>query len=225
MYDKFGNDETDTDVLAQLLGYASKTSGTFYTKIKDMQTYGLIVTGGRGKYRVTDLGKRITWPTSKEEGDQATKEALLNVPLWNALYAKFGTKLPPENLWVDISKIAQVDLPVAKQMEPFVRSAYLEDITRMPTGTSPEQKSFMPPEVSRSMEIPAAVTTTNEGMVEVPFGKKYSVKYPAKMNPKQAFEQIKKYMQIYIEEFETEESNVSSTGKALEEATDDQKNA
>jgi hypothetical protein len=39
---------------------------------------------------------------------------------------------------------------------------------------------------------------------------RYSVKIPEKMNPKQAFEQIKKYMELFIQEYEEEDTTAQS---------------
>jgi hypothetical protein len=191
----------------RLLGYSNRKSGTFYTKIKDMQAYGLIANTGRGRYKLTDLGKKITYPPTKEIANSATKEAILNVPLWNKLFDKFRHNLPKEDFWADLSKIAEVDAPRAKDVEKAVYSAYTKDVARLATtGTlsSEQQKSFMLPDPSsKSMEL--STTTGSNETIEIPFGMRYSIKYPAKMTPRQAFEQVKKYMEIFVQEYEAEE--------------------
>jgi hypothetical protein len=45
---------------------------------------------------------------------------------------------------------------------------------------------------------------------------RYSVKIPEKMNPKQAFEQIKKYMELFIQEYEEEEEDTTAQSRNLE---------
>jgi hypothetical protein len=96
---------------------------------------------------VTELAKRLTYPRTREEGDAAMKDAFMNIELWKALYDKHGNKLPSDNFWVDISQLARVDAPKAKEVEDMIRNAYLDDITKIPPSVlSGEQKSFMQPD-------------------------------------------------------------------------------
>lgn len=208
IFDKFPSEEADSDMLARLLGYASRESGTFYTRMKDLVSYGLLVQSSRGKFRVTELAKRLTYPRTKEEGDLAMKDAFMNVEFWKALYDSHKDKLPSDNFWVDVSQIARVDAPKAKEVEDMIRNAYLDDITKIPTSVlSEEQRSFIQPDASgsKNMEWSAntgGTTLTDSTTIEIPFGK-YAIKIPvdeAEKDLAKAWARLKKHMDWYVQE-------------------------
>lgn len=145
MYDAYPNEEVrDMRALAVLFDHKSEKSGTFLAKMTFLRAYGLIE--GRGAVKVSEIGKKITFGTD-EEKSEAMKKAILNIPLWSDLYAKFGANLPSDNFWAQLSKIAVVEAPEAQRVAEQVRKAYLEDIRYLPKmeGKKTEHPDNPPP--------------------------------------------------------------------------------
>src|SRR4051812_1404421 len=94
IYDAIGSDSISSLDLAKTLGYASNTTTTFYRRLNSMVIYGLIER--RGKFVITDLGKKLAYPESEGTRKKLIKEAILSVPLWREIYNKYG-KNPPED--------------------------------------------------------------------------------------------------------------------------------
>ena len=91
LYGKFGQSEVDQETVAQLLGHKSGRSSTYRVyKLGSLRSYGLIE--GRGKIRVTDLGKRLTYPENDEEYVKAIVEAVRNIPLWKIFFDDFTSQ-------------------------------------------------------------------------------------------------------------------------------------
>ena len=75
LYDKFGQAEVDQETVAQLWGHKSAKSSQFrVVKLGSLRSYGLIE--GRGKLRVSNLGKRLTYPETDLEVNDAIVEAV-----------------------------------------------------------------------------------------------------------------------------------------------------
>lgn len=168
MYETYANQEvSDMKTLAILLGHKSEKSGAFLAKMTFLRAYGLIE--GRGAVKVSEVGKRITFGTDEEKAD-ATKKAILSIPLWSDLYAKFSATLPTENFWAQLRQIATIEAPEAQRVAEEVRKAYLEDIHYLPRteGKKLEPKDNMPPIPSdtESFAIPggAKAVLPKEGM-------------------------------------------------------------
>jgi hypothetical protein len=193
-----------------MIGYTTNASGAFYRRFNSLIAYGLI--SRHGKFTVSALGKRLAYPESEMDGKMALKEAVLNVPLWAELFKRFGKSPPSENLWVQIKNSTGVEPKLAQSRESQIRKWYLEDISQISGDviSVDSQKSFMPPHANSKIMERSATTGTRllEPTIEIPFGMKYSVRIPEKMNPKQAFEQIKKYMELFIQEYKEDEKTI-----------------
>jgi hypothetical protein len=125
LYESFGlNEATDELTVAKLLGHETNKSGAFLHKISYMRTYGLLEKRG---LKVTETVKRLTYDPDENERTKALKEILLNIPLWEELYSKFGKTLPTSNFWVELTKIAGLEAPEAQRVQENVRNAYLDD--------------------------------------------------------------------------------------------------
>jgi len=168
MYEAYPNEDiNDMKALAVLLDHKSPRSGTFLAKMTFLRSYGLIE--GRGVVRVSEIGKKITFGAD-EEKSEAIKKAILNIPLWNDLYAKFGANLPTDSFWAQLSKIAVIEAPEAQRVSEQVRKAYLEDIRYLPRteGKKMEPKDNISPIPSdtESFAIPggAKAILPKEGM-------------------------------------------------------------
>jgi hypothetical protein len=133
LYEKFGQSEVDQEIAAQLWGHKSAKSSQFsFSKLGSLREYGLIE--GRGKIRVSDLGKKLTYPQNDEELSEAIVLTISRIPLWKLFFDTFtakGKDIPTDTLWMDLRQIIGEDkLPPekAKIVADFVRKAYLEDI-------------------------------------------------------------------------------------------------
>jgi len=144
-YGKFGQSEADQEAVARLWGHKSPKSSQFsYVKLGSLRDYGLIE--GRGKIKVSDLGKRLTFPQSDKEGNDAIVEAIKNVPLWKRLFDNYTAKdedLPIDTFWMDLRQIVGEDnLPPeeAENKAKIVRKAYFEDLRYFKRDIKPEKE-------------------------------------------------------------------------------------
>lgn len=85
-----GNPLAPNDI-ATALGYASKSSTAFFYVAASSRDYGL-TTGSRDQATIelTDLGRRIVYPTSDEQLQIDKTAAFFNVPLFKSLYDYYG---------------------------------------------------------------------------------------------------------------------------------------
>ena len=152
IYEKYGSEAvTDMDTLAMLLGHKSSKSGAFLTKLASLRAFGLVE--GRGEIRVTDLGKKVTFPESEKAELEALEEIIKRIPLWRELYERFGTQLP-DDFWVDLAKITGCEAPEAKRLERTIKNAYLKDISRLAELKSHLEKIRHEEPSKKSEEIP-----------------------------------------------------------------------
>lgn len=139
VYDSIGADETTSLDLAKILGYSSNTTGAYYKRLTSLTGYGLIEKTGR--FRVSELGKRIAYPESDQDKKLAIKDAILRIPLWSELFKKFGKNPPTENFWVQIKNVTGVESPVAQKAESQVRKWYMEDVAQISDDITIEKSS------------------------------------------------------------------------------------
>ena len=125
IYENYRLEEADNaDAVAMLCGHKSANSGAWLYKLADMRLYGLME---KRALKATPLAEKLTYKTEQEKQD-ATNEAVLNVPLWKELYSRFGVKLPDSNFWVQLQGITGLDPLEAQKHANSVRKAYLDDI-------------------------------------------------------------------------------------------------
>jgi hypothetical protein len=185
IYETYQNQEVrDMKTLALLLGHKSEKSGTFLLKMTCLRAYGLIE--GRGAVKISAIGKAITFGTS-EEKTEATKKAILNIPLWSELCAKLGVNLPLENFWAQLRQIAIIEAPEAQRVAEDVRNAYLEDIRYLPTI---EEKKMSAKEEQRQ-------TTGDMESFMIPGGAKAIL---PKEDMKKSWDKLKRIVDAYFVE-------------------------
>ena len=198
--------------LALLLGYKTPTSGGFYRRINSLISYGLLE--GRGKFRVTKSGEDILYPRDEDHRKQLLRESVLRVSLWNEFYKKFKRELP-ENLWLEIKDLTGVSSAEAQSVEKEVRRWYLND-TEPIAG---EDSLLTPPDKLRgglgndfAEDTPRNLnfqTLRSNEIEEIPFAGKYAIKKPANEDIRKSWERLKRYMEIYLEDFSEEASKVA----------------
>ena len=199
--------------LALLLGYKTPTSGGFYRRINSLIGYGLLE--GRGKFRVTKNGEDILYPRDEDHRKQLLRESVLRVSLWNEFYKKFKRELP-ENLWLEIKDLTGVSSAEAQGVEKEVRRWYLNDTEQIAGENSllslPEKlrgslDSEFTDGTHRNLNYQSIPTIGPIEIEEIPFAGKYAIKKPANEDIRKSWEKLKRYMDIYLEDFTNESSN------------------
>ena len=144
LYGKFGSNDVDQETVAQLMGHKSASSSQWrVVRLRCLKDYRLVE--GRGKIRVTDVGKRLTQGDSKEQID-ALVESVTSISFWNKLfekYTKIGKPLPTDNFWMDLRQIIGEDKlspDEAKSKAEKVRKAFLEDVMYYKPIERPEKE-------------------------------------------------------------------------------------
>jgi hypothetical protein len=144
LYGKFSSQEIDHETAASLLGHATPRSGAYRQKIADLRSFDLI--DSRGSVRVSEIGRKLSYPNNPEEETQGLIEAISNVELWKLLYEKYTAKRIelPSDLWIDLRTWTGLPPETAKNKADFVRKAYYGDIKYLrPQDTSKTQVSQM----------------------------------------------------------------------------------
>jgi hypothetical protein len=201
--------------LAVLLGYKTPTSGGFYRRINSLISYGLLE--GRGKFRVTKNGEDMLYPRDEDHRKQLLRESVLRIPLWNEFYKKFRRELP-ENLWLEIKDLTGVSSAEAQNVEKEVRRWYLNDTepiageNSLPVLSEKLRGGLDSKLSEETHRDPSSQSSQTIGCVEIeeiPFAGKYAIKKPANEDIRKSWERLKKYMDIYLEDFNEE---LSDTG-------------
>ncbi|MGH9975601.1 MAG: hypothetical protein ACRD8Z_07160 [Nitrososphaeraceae archaeon] len=199
--------------LALLLGYKTPTSGGFYRRINSLISYGLLE--GRGKFRVTKNGEDLLYPRDDDHRKQLLRESVLRISLWNEFYKKFKRELP-DNLWLEIKDLTGVSSAEAQSVEKEVRRWYLNDTEQIAGEISllpPSEKLREGLDSKRSEDIhknPSYQSIQTIGYIEteeIPFAGKYAIRKPANEDIRKSWENLKKYMDIYLEDFNEESSD------------------
>ena len=208
--------------LALLLGYKTPTSGGFYRRINSLISYGLLE--GRGKFRVTKNGEDILYPPDEERRKQLLRESVLRVSLWNEFYNKFKRNLP-ENLWLEIKDLTGVSSAEAQSVEKEVRRWYLNDteqiagehkLLNLSEKLHEELDGELIEDTNRASKYQSIQTIGSIEIEEIPFAGKYAIKKPANEDIRKSWERLKKYMDIYLEDYAEESSNLTSDNQVSE---------
>lgn len=201
--------------LALLLGYKTPTSGGFYRRINSLISYGLLE--GRGKFRVTKNGEDILYPRDEDHRKLLLRESVLRVSLWNEFYKKFKRDLP-ENLWLEIKDLTGVSSAEAQSVEKEVRRWYLNDtepIAGEDSLVTPPDKlrgglgNDLAEDAPRNLNLQSLQTLRSNEIEEIPFAGKYAIKKPANEDIRKSWERLKRYMEIYLEDFSEESSKMA----------------
>ncbi len=208
--------------LALVLGYKTPTSGGFYRRINSLISYGLLE--GRGKFRVTKNGEDIIYPRDEEHRKQLLHESVLRVSLWNEFYKKYRRDLP-ENLWLEIKDLTGVSSAEAQSVEKEVRRWYLNDTEQIAEehsllnlseklhGGIGSEFTEDTGRIPKYQSIPAIESIEIE---EIPFAGKYAIKKPANEDIRKSWERLKRYMDIYLEDFREESSDLTGDNETSE---------
>ena len=123
IYDRFKDEEVASQLISETIGYRG---GSFIQRLSALRKYGIV--NPRGKIQITDLGKKITYPASRDVELDAIEKAVKNVELFKVLYDKFGIELPKEKFWVNLVNITGAEAPDAQAKEDVIRQIYMDSV-------------------------------------------------------------------------------------------------
>jgi hypothetical protein len=128
LYGKFGTKEIDDETASRLLGHTTSRSGAYIQKRADLRAFGLIEP--RGPIKVTEIGRKVSYPNNTKEEQEGLIQAIMNIELWKLIYEKYTKKglTLPSDFWTDIREWTGLPPEEAKKAAEIVRKAYLEDI-------------------------------------------------------------------------------------------------
>ena len=164
--DSLGGKAVSYASILGLLGLTSPTTKSFLNRISASKQYGFITTGS-STAQLTDVAKRILYPTNGEqESKQLLVEAFNSPPLYTKLIERFKDKaVPPKN---QLSNILMNEYRIIKQVkdnaaECFIESAsYLGLLTNGVLCVATPNNSISPiNENVNSTSVPIAVSDNN----------------------------------------------------------------
>lgn len=195
--------------LAILLGYKWGTEPHFYRKIHSLLEFGLIE--GKGSYEVSEWGEKILHPRSDQEKALATTRAVLNVPLWKAIYEKHGKKPREDNFWAVLVDVTKVDPDTAKTSASKILRWYAEDIAHVSESSLPIQlevvgeHTLTPTDETKTLSSKEGYTKPMSQQLASPDQEKLefggAVLLLPKKDIKKEWEKLQKYMIIYLEDY------------------------
>jgi len=149
----------DENSAAKVCGHKSANSGAWLNKKADFRLYGLMEPRTS---QLTELARDIAFGAD-DVITEAVRTAILNVPLWEVLYNRFGPNLPESNFWVQLQRIASLDPLDAQKIADKVRRAYLEDISHIVSSaeTLPLLSIETPPTTTPSRAMSAGGWSIN----------------------------------------------------------------
>jgi len=130
----------DDDTASRILGHSTAKSGAYIQKRTDLRSFGLIEP--RGAIKLTELGRRVSYPENAKEGQEGLIQALQNIELWKLIYDKYTKKgiTPPADFWTDIRALTGLAPEKAQNIAEIVRKDYLEDIRYIRPEFEPEKE-------------------------------------------------------------------------------------
>jgi len=156
----FHKQVNDINEFASRLNHKSANSGTFLAKMSDVRRFGLM---DKREYRATKRAEILANPVGNEK-QQAVKEMIFEIPLFEKLNSRLKTKSPtPEQFRTQLIEITGDREKGSKEAEK-IRKIYIDAISHIKEGFS-QESSFG--ENMESIQIP----TTNEDMIIFRSGK------------------------------------------------------
>lgn len=135
----FRDQAFSNEALASALGYSSAKSGPFHQRIADLRKYGVLT--GRGSQLTACPLAQAIYNDRPGERAKALREMMESIPLFKALYEKFGDKLPDDQtLTTALIQITDAGRPDVEGCLVMLREAYtdaLSTVPAMPGGMKP----------------------------------------------------------------------------------------
>lgn len=127
IYGRFGSKEIDHETVSRRLGHTTSRSGAYRQKLADMRSFNLVE--ARGDVKITETGRKVSYPDNKTEEQEGLIEAINSVGLWKKIYEKYTEKglVLPSDFWTDIRGWTGLPPNQAENGAEIARKAYLED--------------------------------------------------------------------------------------------------
>ena len=133
---KCGGIVSDFKVLEGVVGVKG---GALRGRVSNAKIYGLIE--GRSEYQPTKLSIRIIQPTKPNEKDIATKEAIMNVPLFKKLDKRYGRKIPLKEVFFRNILVREYVIPknkVGRVLNTIKKNLELISTLKLPEEDEPQ---------------------------------------------------------------------------------------
>lgn len=200
LYGKFGTKEIDDETASRLLGHTTSRSGAYIQKRADLRAFGLIEP--RGPIKVTEIGRKVSYPNNTKEEQEGLIQAISNIELWKLIYEKYTKKglTLPSDFWTDIREWTGLPPEEAKNAAEIVRKAYLEDIKYIKPEFEPKKEvmAMETEKIDKSAAIPEGVigrvVLKDAGYVDV--------------KDKSTYELAKAYLKIFAEKLGIKEEKL-----------------
>jgi hypothetical protein len=132
IFDEYGEDTiespTTNETLAHILGYQESNNGTYHTKLADLRAFGLLE-GHGNQTKISAVGRKILLG-EKAEREQAWRNAVSSIPLWNRLQSELGlivSEFKPEAFRKTVVNITGCNASEAIECEKFLLNDYDDD--------------------------------------------------------------------------------------------------
>jgi hypothetical protein len=139
IYGKFGAKEIDDETVSRLLGHSTSRSGAYKQKLADLRSFRLI--DPRGNVRITERGRKVTYPNNQKEEQDGLVEAISEIELWKLIYDKYTKKglSLPSDFWTDIREWTGLPPEEAEKQVETTRKLYFDDIKYIKPETEVEK--------------------------------------------------------------------------------------
>jgi len=168
IYGKFGAKEIDDETVSRLLGHSTSRSGAYKQKLADLRSFGLI--DPRGNVRITERGRKVTYPNNQKEEQDGLVEAISEIELWKLIYDKYTKKglSLPSDFWTDIREWTGLPPEEAEKQVETTRKLYFEDIKYIKPEREAEKMSSK--EVGGKIDTSKAISTNLEEQADLVSG-------------------------------------------------------
>lgn len=122
--DGLGGDSISYASILSMMNLKSQTTKSFQVRISAAKQFGLLQTG-RGNAQLTDLARKIFYPSGGEKESEHLKlEAFCNPPLYAKLIERFKDKSLPEA--TQLGNILMNEYHIIKQVKDVAASCFIE---------------------------------------------------------------------------------------------------
>lgn len=168
VYGKFGSKEIDDETVSRLFGHSTSRSGAYKQKIADLRSFGLMEP--RGNVRVTERGRKVSYPNNQKEEQEGLIEAISEIELWKLIYDKYTKKglTLPSDFWTDIRVWTGLPPEQAKTEAENVKKLYLEEIKYIKPEKEAEKMSGK--ETGGKIDTSKAISTNLEEQADLVSG-------------------------------------------------------
>jgi hypothetical protein len=199
------------DVAAQELGYTNSRSGAAQTTLASLKSFHILEFEGKGKVSISPNIKVLKFSPNTDEKSKVLNELLLNPPIYNQLFSKFGPDLASNTILVwELMQAGFKDETAANQaVKTFKESinyiksignASLSEPESDTNGDDKHQQATLT-ETPESESLPETdEKSCDRILIRLPEGRKAWIIVPDDFQAKDKPVLIKQIEAIYVEE-------------------------